>query len=182
MEEWFICIPGTAERGWGTGARLHSFLADTLILFQSGGEDYPHPIEWSFLLCNVPPSLHTCRYKYNSLVFAKSPKESWAAFWPTSQFQEELFFRVDHSSMKLAFLLRPDFSKQPKESCKNGSARGKNATLFPLWKDCQSYKLNSQELKVHWFQLSYLSYLTSNFKVIYFSDRNTGKFHSILQW
>ena len=68
--------------------------------------------------------------------------------------------------MKLAFLLRPDFSKQPKESCKNGSARVKNATLFPLWKDCQSYKLNSQELKVHWFQLSYLSYLTFNFKVI----------------
>ena len=30
---------------WGTGARLHSFLTDKLILFQSGGAYYSHPIE-----------------------------------------------------------------------------------------------------------------------------------------
>ena len=60
---------------WGTGERLHSFLADTLILFQSGRAYYPHPIELSPLRFGKfhRACILTDTSTYNSLVFAKKP-------------------------------------------------------------------------------------------------------------
>ena len=105
---------------WGTRARLHSFLPDKLILFQSGGVYYSHPIELYPLLFGKFRRACIQIQVQQLSICQKVLKSLGRPFDLLPNFKEELFFRVDHSSMKLAFLLRPDFSKQAKESCKHG--------------------------------------------------------------